>query len=90
MAVSTLTLEGKVPIPEEVRQTLRWEAGDKLVLRADPKGELIIRPAGRPLGRAAGLLRHLAHERPVTVDEMKVAIRKRAAAEYLGKTDDRS
>jgi hypothetical protein len=35
-----------------------------------------------PLGRLAGLLKHLAKDRPVTIADMKAAVKKGAAEKF--------
>jgi AbrB family looped-hinge helix DNA binding protein len=83
MPTSTLTSKGQVTIPKTVRERLGLREGDRLLFLVDERGELTIRPAAPGgLGRLPGLLRHLARERPVGVEEMKRAVRRRAAAKH--------
>ncbi len=83
MAASTLTSKGRVTIPKKVRERLGLKAGDRLVFRFDDQGNLLVRPEARsPLGRLPGLLKHLAGERPVTVEEMNEAVKRRAAERF--------
>ena len=80
MAASTLTSKGQITIPKEVRDRLGIREGDRLVFQFDSQGRLIVRAEVRdPLGNLPGLLRHLAKDRPVTVEEMNDAVRRRAA-----------
>ena len=47
------------------------------------RGDLRLRPESEgPLGRLPGLLRHLAKELPVTVEEMKEAVREGAVDRF--------
>ena len=83
MPASTLTSKGQVTIPKEVRERLGLKEGDRLVFRFDDQGNLLVRPEARsPLGRLPGLLQHLAGERPVTVEEMNEAVKRRAAERF--------
>lgn len=83
MPASTLTSKGQVTIPKEVRERLGLKEGDRLIFRFDDQGNLLVRPETRsPLGRLPGLLRHLAGERPVTVEEMNEAVKRRAAERF--------
>lgn len=41
---ATLNDQGQITIPEELRAALGWEPGKKLVLDANAKGELVLRP----------------------------------------------
>lgn len=79
MSKSTLTSKGQVTIPREVRERLGLKVGDRLVFRFEDDGRLLVEPESHgQLGRLPGLLRHLAPERPVAVEEMQEAVRRRA------------
>jgi AbrB family looped-hinge helix DNA binding protein len=79
MAASTLTSKGQVTIPRELRERLGLKQGDRLLFRLDGQGRMIVEPqAEGPLGRLPGLLGHLAGARPVTLPEMREAVRRRS------------
>jgi AbrB family looped-hinge helix DNA binding protein len=40
----TLNEQGQISIPEDIRSRLGWKPGTELVLDANEKGELILRP----------------------------------------------
>jgi AbrB family looped-hinge helix DNA binding protein len=83
VSASTLTSKGQVTIPKEVRERLGLKEGDRLVFRFDEQGNLLVLPEARsPFGRLSGLLHHLAGERPVTVEEMNEAVKRRAAERF--------
>jgi antitoxin PrlF len=83
MASSTLTSKGQITIPREVRDRLGLREGDRVVFQFDEHGNLLLRQeTHRPLGRLPGLLKHLAKDRPVTVEEMKTAVKKGAVARF--------
>lgn len=83
MANSTLTSKGQVTVPKAVRDRLGLKPGDVLDFRFTEQGEVMMSPTGdSPLQRLSGILKHLAPERPVTVEEMNEAIRRRAAEKY--------
>jgi AbrB family looped-hinge helix DNA binding protein len=83
MAASTLTSKGQITIPKEVRERLGLKEGDRLVFRFDKNGNLLLQPdAHGPLGRLPGMLQHLAKNRPVTVEEMNAAVKRRAAERF--------
>jgi AbrB family looped-hinge helix DNA binding protein len=87
MAKSTLTSKGQVTIPKEVRERLGVKEGDRLVFRFDEQGRLTIEPDEQgPLGNLPGLLRHLAGERPVTIEEMNHAIGERMREKFAPRT----
>ncbi len=79
MASSTLTSKGRITIPREVRDRLGLRKGDRVVFQFDEHGNLLLRRETQsPLGRLPGLLKHLVKDRPVTVEEMKVAVKQGA------------
>jgi len=84
MSRSTLTSKGQVTIPKEVRERLGLKQGDQLIFRFDEAGRLTVEPqTPRLLGSLPGLLRHLAGERPATIEEMKEAVRARVREKVL-------
>jgi antitoxin PrlF len=86
MASSTLTSKGQVTIPKEVRERMGLTEGDRLEFVFDEQGRLVVRPeSADPLGRLPGLLKHLAPERPVTVEEMREAVLRRAQKKYAAR-----
>jgi AbrB family looped-hinge helix DNA binding protein len=85
MATSTVTSKGQVTIPKEIRTRLGLKPGDRLDFHLDDQGELKVRFATEPTYlRLFGLLRHRAGKRPVTIEEMHRAL-KRRAADKLGR-----
>ncbi|HEY0781252.1 MAG TPA: AbrB/MazE/SpoVT family DNA-binding domain-containing protein [Thermoanaerobaculia bacterium] len=85
MAVSTLTSKGQITIPKAVRERLGLKAGDRLEVLLDDRGKLVIYRSASPLARPlAGLLHHLAPKRPVSIAEMKKAVRQRTRKKFGG------
>lgn len=83
MASSTLTSKGQITIPREVRDRLGLREGDRVVFQFDEHGNLTLRQeAQSPLGRLPGLLKHLAKDCPVTIEEMKAAVKQGAAERF--------
>jgi antitoxin PrlF len=83
MASSTLTSKGQITIPREVRDRLGLREGDRVVFQFDEHGNLLLRQeAQNPLGRLPGLLKHLAKDRPVTIEEMKEAVKQGTAERF--------
>ena len=83
MAASTLTSKGQITIPKDVRDRLGLKEGDRVVFRFDDRGKLLLQPEAKgPLGRLPGLLQHLAKDRPVTIEEMKEAVKQRAVERF--------
>jgi antitoxin PrlF len=72
MATSTLTSKGQITVPKEVRDRLGLKKGDRIAFEFDEHGNLLLRQElESPLGRLPGMLKHLAKDRPVTIEEMK-------------------
>jgi len=79
MPKSTMTSKGQVTIPKIVRERLGLKAGVVLEFAENGAGETVLRKSDNGDG-IIGLLRHYAPPRPVTVEEMRNAVRQRAAA----------
>jgi antitoxin PrlF len=83
MASSTLTSKGQITIPREVRDRLGLREGDRVVFQFDEHGNLLLRQEAQGrLGRLPGLLKHHAKDRPVTIEEMKAAVKQSAAERF--------
>lgn len=79
MPTSTLTSKGQITVPKAVRDRLGLRTGDVLEFRFEPDGRVVLRPlAASAVDRVSGVLRHLAKERPVPVEEMRRAVLRRA------------
>jgi AbrB family looped-hinge helix DNA binding protein len=76
MTTATLTSKGQVTIPAEIRQRLGLATGDRLEFVELDGGGFAIQPANCDVKSLKGLLRKPA--RPVSIDDMNVAILKRA------------
>jgi AbrB family looped-hinge helix DNA binding protein len=77
MATATLTSKGQITIPLDVRERLKLEAGTRIEFVEGTNGEFLIRPAVADVRSLKGLLRKPAQ--PVSIDDMKTAIRLRGA-----------
>ena len=83
MATSTLKADGQVTLPQEIRDRLGVAEGDVLEFWLDEESRVVLRPAHQdPLGRLPGLLRDLAPERPVSIEDMDEAIRRRTLEKH--------
>lgn len=78
MTTATMTSKGQVTIPAEVRQRMGLGTGDRIEFVELETGGFAIKPAIDDVRLLKGLLRKPA--KPVSVDGMNAAIRKRAAA----------
>lgn len=77
MATSTMTTKGQVTIPLDVRRRLGLNAGDRIEFVEGGDGTFAIKPAVDDVRSLKGMLRKPA--RPVSVEDMKVAVRARGA-----------
>jgi len=83
MPRSTMSSKGQVTVPKEIRDKLRLRPGDRLIFTLDRKGNVLVRPETEPpLGRLAGLLKHLSPARPATIEEMRAGVRARARSKH--------
>jgi AbrB family looped-hinge helix DNA binding protein len=76
MPTAIITSKGQVTIPKEVRDALGVETGDRLEFVAEEKGVYKVVAATRDVRHLKGLIPKPA--RPVSVEEMNLAIRRRA------------
>lgn len=79
MTTSTLSSKGQVTIPLDVRRRLGLDAGDRVEFVELEPGRFAIQPATQDVRSLRGLLRKPAQ--PVSVDDMKAAIRRRGAGQ---------
>lgn len=80
MTKGTVTSKGQITIPKPIRDTLGIGPGAHLIFRLEAGERLVVEVERKSTESLAGALRHLAKKRPVTVEEMKQAVRQRAAA----------
>lgn len=83
MPTSTLTSKGQITLPKAIRERLGLRTGDVLEFRFDERGQVVLRSAAEStVDRVSGVLRHLAKERPVDVEEMRRAVLRRAREKH--------
>ena len=81
MTTATISSKGRVTIPAEVRRRLGLDTGARIEFVELKSGEFAIRPA---IDHARSLKGALPKpEKPVSVDNVSAAIRKRAVADSL-------
>lgn len=78
MPNSTLTIKGQTTIPKQVRDYLGLEPGDQIEYVVNQEGEIVLKAATVDVLDLEGAL-HRPHRKAVTLDEMKRAVRSRAA-----------
>lgn len=79
MATSTLTSKGQITLPRVVRERLGVKQGDRVEFSVD--GDRVsLRPAHTNMqSPVVGLLRHLRPSKPVSIDQMRAAVRRRVS-----------
>ena len=77
MSTSTLTSKGQTTIPKDVRDRLNLQPGDRLEFVIDEDGRVVLLPASIDASALTGILK--APARPVSVEDMNRAIRKRGS-----------
>lgn len=78
MAVATITSKGQVTIPVQVRAALGLDAGDRIEFVEVGKGQFAIVAATRSVRELKGLFQG-KRSKPVSIEEMKAAIARRAS-----------
>ncbi len=76
MSTSTLTSKGQTTVPKDVRRHLGLKPGDKIRFLVEDDGRVVILPATLHLRDLRGSLPK--PPKPVSVERMSEAIRKRA------------
>jgi antitoxin PrlF len=78
MAAATLTSKGQITIPVKVRTALGVDAGDRIEFVETEKGHFAIVAATRSVRELNGLF-HRKRRKPVSIEEMNVAIARGAS-----------
>jgi antitoxin PrlF len=78
MASATVTSKGQITIPAKVRAALGLDAGDRVEFVEIEKGTFAIIPATCSIRELEGRY-HDSRRKPVSIEEMNIAIRRGAA-----------
>lgn len=79
MSQAKLTSKGQITLPKTVRKHLGVDTGDKLEFIIDPDGKVVVSAKTTDIKQIYGIVKTKKH---VTVEEMKIAIRKKAARRH--------
>jgi len=74
---STITAKGQTTIPKAIREHLGVDVGGRVDFVIQPDGTIVVEPAVGQVGALKGLLA-MKGQRPVSIDAMHEAIRRRA------------
>ena len=77
MPRATLTSKGQLTLPKVIRDRLRLAAGDQVDFVVRDDGTVVLRPTTVDVKELKGLL-HRKGIKPLTVEAMNAAIRRRA------------
>lgn len=77
MSFATLTSKGQLTLPKPIRAKLGVRPGDRVDFRQRQDGSVVVEAAGTDLMSLHGSLKPAV--RGVTVEDMKAAVRRRAA-----------
>ena len=77
MSASTLTSKGQTTIPKDIRRHLRLKPGDRMEFIIEADGQVTMLPASVDAAALKGILPK--PKRPVSLEDMERAIRKRVS-----------
>ena len=80
MSTTTVTSKGQITLPKRIRDKLALKVGDRLRVSTDRQGRVTLdRERGPAAADLYGALSRLAPVRPASLDDMRAAVRQRAA-----------
>lgn len=77
MITSTVSSKGQVTIPKKIREFLKVEKFDKIVFIPLEDGKVMITSKQTSVSELFGMLKHRKLQKPVSVEEMEIEIRKK-------------
>ena len=77
MITGTISSKGQITIPKKIREFLNVGTSEKIVFIPLEEGKVLITNKQNPVSALFGMLRHRRPARPVSLEEMDSAIRKR-------------
>jgi AbrB family looped-hinge helix DNA binding protein len=85
METTRVSTKGQIVIPKQVRKALHWGAGKELVVVQTEDGVLLKAASGGPtvaVEAAYASLRSAARNQPPTEEQMRAAVREKAAQRF--------
>ena len=83
MYTGTISSKGQVTIPKKIRDYLKVGVFDKIVFIPIEEGKVVITTRQNSAAELFGMLKHRKLAKPVSVQDMKTAIRSRRAKRVL-------
>ena len=77
MITGTISSKGQVTIPKQIRELLKVETSDKVILIPLEEGKVMITSKQHPATALFGMLKHRRPAKPVSLKKMESAIQKR-------------
>ena len=81
MPHASVTTNGRITIPIEIRRTFGLKPGDRVDFVIDRPGEVRLRPKKTPLASLLGILHH-PDQKAVTVEQMNEAVETQAFEDW--------
>lgn len=81
MALATLTSKGQVTIPKEIRDSLRFHAGDKVEFVITENRKALLKPVAKKVDDVFGRL-HKPGRKRISIEKMDVEIRQKMQASF--------
>jgi AbrB family looped-hinge helix DNA binding protein len=83
MITSTLTSKGQITIPKEIREFLKIKAADQVVFVPLEDGKVLMTSKHTSVTDLFGMLKHRKKKRPVSLQQMENAIRRKRSERGL-------
>jgi AbrB family looped-hinge helix DNA binding protein len=77
MITSKITSKGQITIPKEIRKFIRAEPSDRIIFTPLEEGKVLMTTQQTSVSSLFGMLNHRKKEKPVSLEEIEMAIRKR-------------
>ena len=83
MIISTVTSKGQITIPKEIREFLKVKAADHVVFVPLEDGKVLMTSKHTSVADLFGMLKHRKKKRPVSLQQMENAIRRKRSERGL-------
>ena len=84
MPTSILTSKGQITIPKRIREELRLQTGDELLMEIDSNSNITLKPIKKSADEAFGLL-YRKEQEPLSVEEMDSRVSEYFRQKYKAK-----
>ncbi|MBU0987284.1 MAG: type II toxin-antitoxin system PrlF family antitoxin [Proteobacteria bacterium] len=77
MITGTITSKGQITVPKKIREFLNVKSSDEIVFIPLEDGRVLMTSKKQPATALFGMLKHRKPAKPVSLEKMDAAIRKR-------------